>query len=220
MKTVIGLILISLLLSACINQDTQSSIFENPVCPPPCWENITPGFTTKADALKILSTLSAVDQPIKDLNQKVPGCDDEFYFTFFSDMNKLGYICILDGKVSNISFNYKLDLTIQEAIDLFGEPQSVLGIRSGEVYAIEFLNPQKGVAYGYYPNDRATKIMPEERIIDLTFFDPLTYELLLDNGNFSWHQMNSEEALKNMQSWVGFGNIDQYMTPLPHNDYY
>jgi hypothetical protein len=215
MKKILVFVILVVSIIGCEALPKPTDIFENPVCEPPCWENITPGITTKGDALKILSTISAVDQPIIDNNQNVPGYEDVIHFTLFNDLNRLGFIYILDGKVSNISFNYKLDLTIQEAIDLYGEPQSVLGIRSGEIYAIEFLNPHKGVAYGYYPKNAATQIKPEDRIIDLTLFDPKTFELLLDNGIFSWHQMNAEEALKNMQSWEGFGNIDQYMTPLP-----
>jgi hypothetical protein len=193
----------------------SADIFKNPVCEPPCWENITPGLTTTEDALSILSEIKPIDKPIHNTNLNLPGYDEELYFTLHNDKSQLGFLSILDDKVSSINFDCKMELTLQEAIGLFGSPQYILGIRSGEINAITLLDPQKGIAFGYFLKSRANEIKPQDKISNVTFFDPKTYQLLLNIEVFSWNQMTAEETIRNMHPWEGFGRIDQYMTPVP-----
>jgi len=215
MKIVLGLILTSLLISGCIHQNTRANIFENPVCTPPCWENITPGITKKTEALTILSKINSIDQPIYDPNKSSSGFDDLIRFTFDNNPDKAGFLYILDDKVVMIGFYLFLNLSIQQAIDLLGEPQNLLGIRSGEIYSVTLINDQKGFAYNSNLPDRATEINPKNKIYSLILFDPKIYPMLLKTGILSRDQMNTENTIKNIRPWEGFVGLNQYMTPLP-----
>ncbi len=215
MKIVLRLILTSLLISGCIHQNKRANVFEDPVCTPPCWENITPGITKKTEALTILSKIKSINQPINDPNKSSSGFDDLIRFTFNNNPDKAGFLYILDDKVVMIGFYLFLNLTIQQAIDLLGEPQSLLGIRSGEIYSVTLINDQKGFAYNSNLPDRATKINPKNQIYSLILFDPKIYPMLLKTGILSRDQMNTEATIKNIRPWEGFVNLNHYMTPPP-----
>ena len=205
--------LIGLFLAGCEAPLQYPNLFKNPVCKPPCWENITPGVTTKADALAILSKIDAVDQPIIDKNQPFLQFDDEIDFHIYKDLSSQGFMDILKDRVSMIGFGPKLDIKLLDAIRLFGPPQSVLVVHAGEIYAVTLINPHAGIAYGYNFNDQATEIKPGDEISIVDFFDPKQYQLFLNYGIFSYFQMSADEASQRMQPWKGYGAIGQYLTP-------
>jgi hypothetical protein len=211
MRKILLLFLFGLLLVSC--KPKPPGIFENLTCEPPCWEDISPGVTTKNDALVILSKIRAIDQPINH-TQPVPGFDEEIDFTLYKDINKMGFIDILNDRVTMIGFGYnRMGITLQEAIKLFGMPQSILIVHTGEIYSATFVDPQKGIEFGYYFRYNATEIMPGDEISDIAFFDPKQYQLFLDTGYFSYHQMNGDETIKRMRPWKGYGSITQYIAP-------
>ena len=202
MKRFLMLVLFGSLLAGCGAQPKQPNIFENPVCEPPCWMNITPGVTTKVDALTIMTKIDAIDQPIVDPNQPFMEFDDAFHFTFYNDINRLGFVYIVNDRVSMISFTYKLDITLQRAIELFGTPQSILVEHAGEFDAVTFLNPQRGIEFGHrFHLDESSEIKPEVDITGVAFFDPKQYRLFLNSGFFSYTSVNVDEALKRMRPW-------------------
>jgi len=84
MKNISALILAGFLLVACQPKlPANPTFFDSPVCQPPCWENITPGVTTKKDALTILSEIDSVDQPVLDPNYPNTGFDDTIHFSAY-----------------------------------------------------------------------------------------------------------------------------------------
>jgi len=108
MRKFLLIILLGFILVGCAIWTEQTNIFENPVCEPPCWKNITPGITTKAEALAILSNLHEIDQPVVDPSHSFPGFDDAINFTLYKDTNKQGYLYTLNDQVSIIGFsNFK-----------------------------------------------------------------------------------------------------------------
>lgn len=215
MKKRLALVLIGLLITGCKAVFTPTNVFDNPTCAPPCWENITPGETTKADALKILTDFPAVDESINDENKPYVGFDDTLHF--FLNKVTLGFLFILDDKVSMFGFENQLDLTLLDAMELFGTPESILTIHAGEFDAVTLLSPPKGVAFGYrFHLDESSEISANNEIDNVIFFDPKQYQLLLDTSILSYHQLSVDEALKKMRPWEGYGSIEQYSTtPTP-----
>jgi hypothetical protein len=55
-------LLLLLLITACTPKGATISIFENSKCNLPCWNAITPGKTSQAEALQVLKDLDGVDQ--------------------------------------------------------------------------------------------------------------------------------------------------------------
>jgi len=201
----------------CLNLSKNQTIFENPVCQPPCWENITPGLTTKENALAILSTTEVVDQPVLDPNRPNIGFDDEIQFTVNYEKGGFsGWVYILDDRVSMIGFQGKL-VTMQNAIKLFGMPESILLVQTGHFDQVTLLNSQKGIAFGYKlfgaSSLDSTGVESNIEVSDLAFFDPNQYERVLDSGNLSAYTLNPEETKRNLHPWKGYGSFKEKYWP-------
>ena len=139
-----------IVLFGCQAESKYSLIQEQPICNPPCWENITPGITTKSDTLTILSAINAIQQPISDHQRSLPARFESVLRFFLSDDNKQGgEIYIQSGKVTVMALYINEGLSLRRATEIFGEPDSVLVYRGGEYVGVSFVTPQKGVAYGY-----------------------------------------------------------------------
>jgi hypothetical protein len=209
------LFVIGMITAGCEISPRPQNIFENPVCDPPCWKNITPGVTTKADALAILSKINEIDQPITDPNQPLMGFDDAIDFTLYKDINRLVFMYILNDRVSMITFTYKLDITLKKAIELFGTPQSVFIGQSGEFDEITFIDPDKGIDFGYrFHLDKSSRVSPTNEIDWVTFFEQNQYIFFLSSGFFGYSNITPNDAAKNMLPWKGYGSIEQYMITI------
>ena len=207
------IILIGLFLAGCQAQSMYPSLFENPVCQPPCWKGITPGFTTKAKSIVILSKVNGISQPIVDDHFTYAGFDDALHFVV--NQSTIGHLYILDDRVSMLALESRSNLTLQKAIELFGQPQNILYVHAGEFDAITLLNSSKGISFGYqFHIEDQPEITPDTIIGFVCFFDPTKYQLLLDAGTFSYYQLNAYDTQKNLRPWVGYGSILRYATPL------
>jgi hypothetical protein len=102
-----------LILVGCEGKATQATLFDNPICKPPCWQNITPGVTTKGDALSILDKINSVEKAANDHNQSGNGFDDWVSFTGSGNQNNYtGWLYILNSQV--LMLNFKFNAGIQE----------------------------------------------------------------------------------------------------------
>jgi hypothetical protein len=221
MLKLISLALIfGLFLGSCRIYQASSNSFENPVCKPPCWENITPGITTKEEAARILSQLD-VDQEPTELKLVNSSADSHIPF---STRAIDGSLVFIDDKVSIISLSPKNDLSLQNAIEIFGKPQSVLVYRGGEYIGVTFFKPQEGIVFRYTswkqsrllpwsqaPQWMYSEIRPEAEINFITYFDPEQPDSVLDYGILSFHELSPAETLQRLYPWRGYGNIEQYL---------
>jgi hypothetical protein len=149
------------------------------------------------------------------MNQPViKGFDDEIRFTFYKDTDFIGYIDVFGDRVSAISlgngFSKKLDITLQQAIDLLGMPQSVLVARGGEFEAITLLNPLKGIDFYCTIDSGVSEITPETEVTGVIFFDPHQYQKLLNSGMLSFYTLTADETLNRSRTWNGYGDLSQY----------
>jgi hypothetical protein len=209
-------LLLALSLVAC-GSNYHHNIFDNPNCKYPCWENITPGITTKADVVAILTDLEIIKQPFIDGKRPGGGFDDYIYFDFAGEMSGgRGWIDFREDKVILISLEGRWDLTIQEAISSFGIPQSVLAERAGEFEAISFFYPQDGIVFGRRFSQGPSEVRPKDHIYEVNFFDPTQYEQLLEAGFFNYSAISASEVFQRMRNWEGYGTIDEYLSiPTP-----
>jgi hypothetical protein len=136
-------------------------------------------------------------------------------------------------------------LTLQHAIEIFGNPQSVVVTRAGEYTGVSFVTPQAGILFSYtswgqgrqpelvlvwkpklellYKEDWSFyEIRPEAKINSVFFFAPKEYQMILDHEFLSFFEMNAEETAKMLYPWRGYGSLNQYLptdqyisTPIP-----
>lgn len=215
----------------------ETSPFSNSTCNLPCWYGITVGKTTKQEALDILQGADLVNPESIKIVQPPPSYffDETVRFTLGKgprflkarsdvsddettkepttiriDYDWGGQISILDGKVSRIWFSGDLGLTIQQVIDMFGNPGYAIPFTSpGGFVQVELLNPTQGVDFGYGTEDPDSEITPETKISNLIIFDPTLYNEMLKNSNFEFLQWR-DSADMDKYEWKGYGKIDMY----------
>jgi len=212
----------------CQSQPKHPNIFENPVCEPPCWENITPDVTIKQNVINTLSTLSIIDQPITESHAgMLAGVDSFVRFTLYGDPYLSGQIDFVDDKVSTITLGGSTGLSLQQAIEKFGVPQSVYVDREGEYTAVTFLLPQSGIVFDYTtwaqkrfppwadaPSWTYSEIRPEVEINFISYFAPNQYKSLLDSGELTIGGFPGPNVLeKRLYPWNGYGSMNKYLPP-------
>jgi hypothetical protein len=204
---------IGLFLAGCQMSSEHPNIFEDPTCQAPCWQNITPGITTKSEATEILNNYPGTSQLVVISNTHDTGFDDIFNF----DLNySLGSLYILDDKVFMLDFEYTQNLTLQKAIVLFGTPEKILVTHDGEYTDVSLFAPRIGIAFGYRKfQGIVSEISAKDEIDHVLFFDPIQYQRLLSTRFISYYEMTLGQVLENMQPWAGYGSADRYVpTPM------
>ena len=216
----LALILLAMSTSACNPEsDTmnKTSILDNPVCSPPCWHNIIPGRTSRDELFAALASIDNLDQS-SIVQQDYPNNKDFNYFIhgnlyLDADSSTLVSAYTLDEIVIELDFFGNLNLTLEEAIEGFGEPEGVLIYHSSHGYmVINFLIPSKGIVFSF--NDigeiwKPTSIIPKLEIRSINYFSPNYYEKILEMGWFSEGKWDYQESVERIKPWKGYGNIEE-----------
>src|SRR5574340_661964 len=148
-----------------------SSIIQDENCSPPCWEQISPGITTRDEVKPLLEQISWVQRDsIQDAYTVSPG-DSIKWMGSFTSADSSGRIFFDNDIVTLIEINPKKNvLSFSDVIDEFGEPENILILRvKGErsTVTVFLLYPTKGIGFiDYYftPIDlgETVQITPDE----------------------------------------------------------
>jgi hypothetical protein len=211
-RRILFLILVSVgyTLVGCQPPPPKPTLFDTSPCKAPCWQNVTPGLTSEQDAMLIFDKFA--DKGPYPRFDKIPGYEDIYWFDT-SDENSI-FVYILDGKISEMDFQGYFDspITLQHAIELFGEPESVLVEDAPERYEVRLFNLTKGIAFGW-PGPGISKygeINPDTEVGMVWFFDPSQSDLFL-NAKYLGSGIGIK---KQFRPWNGYGKInDKYWPP-------
>lgn len=220
MKFIYLLIAVELTIAACSSvqapaSSKPSTFFDNPVCQPPCWENVTPGVTTTDVAMTVFAKL-ADRTGISDLPSPYKAYVSEITFSP-SPGDYAVFAETLDGKIMTMEFlqEQAYGVNLKHAIELFGEPQNVIvSLGTESVYDdADFYNPTHGVALSadYIPRAASglVAIGPNTWLYAIEFFDPNHYDSYLD-ARYNGFADKEKEL---MQPWRGYGSYQEYYSP-------
>jgi hypothetical protein len=128
--------------------------------------------------------------------------------------------------VTLLDFNGNLNINFRDVIKENGNPKFVINVptHGGGIpgiptvsYSITVLDPDKGIAYTFNTNDlpmgKHSELRPDTPISMITYFDPDSYNDLLDAKIFSMSFLGREETLKYLHPWTGFGSIEKKYPP-------
>lgn len=185
---------------------------DHPPCLPPCWDGMTPGQTTKREALARLRQHPLVtDLEIFEGETPDGKEDGTAYWRWKGTTHEGGEVSYLDSTVYEIGIsNPSQLLTFQDVIDAYGEPSHVKASAypssdgSHTVYRLDFVYLSQGFALNWSKsNVRKPQFGPEWNAFDLDFFEPT-----LEGFSLAWG--GSPVVAENLVPWRGMLSFDDY----------
>lgn len=190
--------------------DWLASWLSNPVCQPPCWENIIPGKTSLNEAVNILTNMDGVNIllfPIKDTTSEMRQMD----WTFERIKDNAGIQTDKYGNlVSKIYFNINQILTIEEVEKKFGFPSNVMlydcrSENSRKTCEVHLVYRNASMVLELFLNDRGNadhKVMisPNSEIYRIDFLEgnENSYLNLIGKNSFNYPEL--------LLNWKGYTN--------------
>jgi hypothetical protein len=214
-----------LFLSSCAAPSEPPEWFTNASCEAPCWQQISPGQTTRAEVLQSIPQIAFIDPTIVFTKGESWNGFSDIIFLPISEA-VMADIDLRDDRVSIITFSStepgknQLGLTVSDVITQYGEPDSIVRVRfTGRGWLpgsdarrvfVFILYTEKGIALGYdetsLPKRKHYQISPEIELSRLDYFYPEDFSFLLENGTFSQGNLDAQKTLQIMQPWVGYGD--------------
>jgi len=175
-------------------------------CPHICWLGINPGVTLAEEAHLLLRASNQIDQ------ERFHASPDGIRIYWFTEKQKTDYVEIdisnVIGRVETITFSQLTPFTMNDLVNLFGEPDEI-SIRVDKPADAEY------VSYMVYYTKKKTImwIMPGsstgpqptdhyiQQLVLSTEFKTLPPSLLADYDNYR-------------QPWLGYGHFENYLPGL------
>jgi hypothetical protein len=216
------ILLISINLSGC---KPKTSIVFPEECSAPCWREIVSGKTSKMDALSTIKSFPDID--MNDFHVR------ENSDTVFSNIivfklkgGEIVRIYLINDIVVLINLEpLNGTVTVQDCVQKFGTPEFIalstifgsgipIGATSAEHILFYGINIQKGILLGgdtYKWFSSQANITPKTGVFVVDFFDPQTFDVLLENDVL----VNSIKGYSRAElvSWKGYGNVTKLYHP-------
>ncbi|HZU87177.1 MAG TPA: hypothetical protein VFF78_06815 [Anaerolineaceae bacterium] len=212
------LILLGLLLGGCASAQS-SLLLEDTNCAPPCWRGITPGQTSKEEALQILTAMDEVKPDsviVAPLSERYP---ESISATFREAKERIVVLYLRQGKVAALAF-WGESGTAAQAVDFFGLPEVVVAVfgQAEPPYLVySYLYPGRGIRFGYRQDNTACAAQAELRrdavLGAVIYFDPGEFSALLSEGELGLGIRKLETLAARAVPWTGFGWIEAFSPP-------
>jgi hypothetical protein len=210
MKRWIGfllLLLVAFMGSGCDRKQGLEALLLPAECAPPCWNLLTPGQTTRDEALLRLKQMPELIDPKSVFTSTEASHWIGWRFTN-SELD--GQIEIRDGKVSTIfigervPYRTKYGVRLDRMIELYGEPTDIFyNDTHGDVLATEMfiVNRKRGICYTSIQSIDKLIIAPDQIVKWVFFFNLANYPDALPS---SFGGRNPEEV---HFPWTGYTEI-------------
>jgi hypothetical protein len=194
------------MISACVNKPFFA-IVDSP-CSPPCWQNIIPGETTYEEMIQIVDKLPSVSKNGSMGNYRKPY--SEIYAITFSDW-QTAYIYIIEENVVAIIISDNLNITVKEALSMYGEPESMYihRFQTGDIIGLQYnlLYPDIGLILSVHDEGLAIgpiTIDPDDYIYEIYYLIPEEFVTFMNGFEIFNDPLVDFEFL----SWEGYEVIN------------
>jgi len=193
-----------------IGKIMKSDIFgENRSCAFPCWNQITPAETTIEETISIVQRLHYVKRnSIKSAGTEVWG-GMSWDWKISGDKTPTG-IAWENGIITEIDLGLPFQLTVNELIKNYGNPESIHisdgGLPERWFCLIILFYASEGFQATVYTEDFSTQFLPSDKVVAITLFPPTTNETRI----MDFYSESDPEILSQLnQPWNGFGDIKE-----------
>jgi hypothetical protein len=198
-------IFVVLIISACgQSKPTPQDFITKPICQIPCWENITPGISTRSDVeAKVQnSSVESINEIIFQERENIRNSPEVLFYQQkpnSSEQSLLGEIIIKDDKVMLIGMSGDLGLTIEEAIALYGTPDEIVyTIENGDKIQAKvcLLFHSNGLILSYLSDINEIKLDPNQYLNGMYLYD-----VKLFPQNLFGYVFSKEDYDNHRKSW-------------------
>ncbi|MCD4802383.1 MAG: hypothetical protein K8R16_05530 [Anaerolineales bacterium] len=187
--------------------DLQKAWLDDPYCNPPCWQGITPGFSTKEEALEVLNNIDYLEISSQSEHYNFGAIEWDWKLIYKYDRGGRFFYSLEDELVYAIEPSLIIEIQLNELIERYGEP-SYIKINYHELhsedsegwYTFRIIWIEDGISIIGAPDNDIMVVDEDFRVLTLTFFTP-TLE-----GYHMYDSLNINEY-----PWKGYGNIDMYL---------
>ncbi len=213
MRKIYLLIFLTFLMVGCGSRNPEIFLGDS-TCALPCWYGLQPDKTNLAESQAILAHLPFVDQQSIKIDTYRQG-PDYLFWRFTDEAVGQGRLYFAgNGALQKIDLR-PMGLDLGKAIDVFGEPESVLAFSlppAGDSnFGLTLYSPAKGIVVEVrdksrrQPNARAESITRDLTVTDIFLFAPTTLESYLEDVD-GRTQKDVDYLLPRLQPWPGFGD--------------
>jgi hypothetical protein len=201
-----SILLMCMLITSCSAQ--PSSVLRVETCVRPCWNNITPGRSSKQEVLAMMPTIPEVDSD--SIKHYESNSEDYIQWNFKPRTgDHYGVINFTNNIVSSIEiYPNKNSLQVQDAIQRLGLPEKVLALyQLTEVTWLKtyLISPTNGYVLGMVNPKNQDMIQPDDTVTGVFYLDPESFDsALITNFHIGIH---CQEMLKGMKPWSGYGKV-------------
>lgn len=182
-------------------QVVSKDILLNSPCTAPCWQGIVPGAEMEVDQLvQILTWLDSA----RSISQYDTAGGTEIRWRWKQWPWKLsGYnsIYLTSQKVNNVSLSIEFVLTIEEIVNLYGEPEAVnwgpAGTPERPYTRMNLFYPTQGLQFVARLPLYSPVLEPSTRLIASVYFSPA-------ESVTSWVDSTK---ISNLRTWPGYGEL-------------
>ncbi|MBK6792509.1 MAG: hypothetical protein IPG80_08175 [Anaerolineales bacterium] len=192
------------------SEDRGESILKNITCLPPCWEGVIPGETSKQELMTILYSIEKNNDSIIDHDEGLGNWDDIVSIYLYSQYGQKINFFIVEDMVVEISFSHKLYITLNEVIEILGEPDWIypgLG-HNGSILIIIYEKEAVALLHQMESGLFVERdLVPQSEIVEMSFFNSI--EAIEKNV------VTRDDLEKYGYRWAGYGDVDKKYPVLP-----
>lgn len=189
------------------NRWVDKSIITSLPCAPPCWQGITPGVTSSDTVMAILSNSPIIEKgSIKQAGTTISG---GLTWRWRSPGRRMQPgVNWQNGIVDTIRMGLTFDLSAQEVIEKFGNPEAVSVEEGGQpehwYWIISFHYPSQGLEFKAYTSEFDKDIEKTTEVGAVLLFTPMTMQERIKEIE---EELSSPFPTDYFSDWKGYGDV-------------
>jgi hypothetical protein len=204
--------------------ELDRSLLTGDPCSPPCWHNITPGESSEEDVRAVLEGSPYVKEDSLGVTPTERAGVPHVIYGWQGRGKMLNRVYVREGKVFHIKLTLDYKLTLGEAVQEFGHPETVYAHLDGNGgYSVVFEYPTQGLTLDsytwpednvYIAIDRGVGPVSEEMLVTwVSYYAPTSLECALRDV-FLFGPAKVAYFMDHAQDWDGFGPVS--LTEIEH----
>jgi hypothetical protein len=212
-----------LLIATCSACQAKHDPFERAVCGPPCWNGLTPGRSSDADAAAFLQRLPERERSTINDEPVAPGCrvlqweegraGHRRYIYYTTEHTVMRIVVWLEGRY-----------TLQDVVDRFGPPPYIEALRAegpeAATYFLAVIYPSLGLRLDMdVPPDDLGQVRAGVSVKTISLSPPGDLDSYLQLSSACYPGTDGpndpyvKELRRRLQPWQGSGKVE---TVIPH----